>query len=93
MLIPAPATHKANAEQLIDYYYDPAVAAQVAASVNYICPVQGAQEAMTKIDPDLATNPLIFPDAPTLAKAHAFRALTEDEDKKYAAKYESVRGA
>ncbi|HTJ37156.1 MAG TPA: spermidine/putrescine ABC transporter substrate-binding protein [Dactylosporangium sp.] len=93
MMIPAPATHKANVEQLIDYFYDPAVAAQVAASVNYICPVQGAQDAMTKIDPDLATNPLIFPDAATLAKAHSFKALTEDEDKKYAAKFESVRGA
>ena len=69
------------------------MAAQVAASVNYICPVQGAQEAMQKIDPDLATNPLIFPDAATLAKTHAFRALSEDEDKKYAAKFESVRGA
>ncbi|WP_432831543.1 extracellular solute-binding protein [Dactylosporangium sp. CA-092794] len=93
MMIPAPATHKSNVEQLIDYYYDPAVAAQVAASVNYICPVQGAQDAMQKIDPDLATNPLIFPDAATLAKTHAFRALTEDEDKKYAAKFETVRGA
>jgi spermidine/putrescine transport system substrate-binding protein len=93
MLIPAPATHKANAEQLIDYYYDPAVAAQVAATVNYICPVQGAQDAMQKIDPDLAANPLIFPDAATLAKTHSFRALTEDEDKKYAAKFEAVSGA
>ncbi|MEV6928877.1 spermidine/putrescine ABC transporter substrate-binding protein [Dactylosporangium sp. NPDC051485] len=93
MLIPAPATHRANAEQLIDYFYDPTVAAQVAATVNYICPVQGAQEAMQKIDPDLADNPLIFPDAATLGKAHAFRALTEEEDKKYAAKFESVRGA
>nr|BFE65250.1 spermidine/putrescine ABC transporter substrate-binding protein [Dactylosporangium thailandense] len=93
MLIPAPATHRANAEQLIDYYYDPAVAAQVAATVNYICPVQGAQEAMQKIDPDLATNPLIFPDSATLAKTHSFKALTEDEDKKYAAKFEAVSGA
>jgi spermidine/putrescine transport system substrate-binding protein len=93
LLIPAPATHKANAEQLIDYYYDPAVAAQVAATVNYICPVQGAQDAMQKINPDLASNPLIFPDAATLAKTHSFKALTEDEDKKYAAKFEAVSGA
>jgi spermidine/putrescine transport system substrate-binding protein len=93
MLIPAPATHKANVEQFINYYYDPEVAAQVAASVNYICPVQGAQEAMQKIDPDLATNPLIFPDAATLAKTHSFKALTEAEDKKYAGKFETVRGA
>ena len=93
LLIPAPATHRANAEQLIDYYYDPKVAAELAAWVNYICPVQGAQDEMTKIDPDLATNPLIFPDAATLAKTHSFKALTEDEDKKYAAKFEAVSGA
>jgi spermidine/putrescine transport system substrate-binding protein len=93
MLIPAPATHKGNVEQFIEYYYDPTVAAQVAAYVNYICPVQGAQEAMQKINPDLATNPLIFPDAATLAKTHSFKALTEDQDKKYAAKFESVSGA
>jgi spermidine/putrescine transport system substrate-binding protein len=93
MLIPGPATHKANVEQLIDYYYDPKVAAQVAAYVNYICPVQGAQDEMQKIDPDLASNPLIFPDAATLAKTHSFKALTEDEDKKFSAKFESVSGA
>jgi len=93
MLIPGPATHKANVEQIIDYYYDPKVAAELAAYVNYICPVQGAQEEMQKLDPDLAANPLIFPDAATLAKTHGFRALSEDEDKKFSAKFESVSGA
>jgi spermidine/putrescine transport system substrate-binding protein len=93
ILIPSTATHKGNVEQLIDYYYDPAVAAELAAYVNYICPVQGAQEAMQKLDPDLATNPLIFPDAATLAKTKSFKALTEDEDKKYSAKFEAISGA
>jgi len=32
------ADAKANAEKLINYYYDPAVAAEVAAYVNYVCP-------------------------------------------------------
>ena len=31
MLVPNKSTHKANAEQLMDYYYDPQVAAEVAA--------------------------------------------------------------
>ena len=62
MLVPNKADHKANAETLMDYYYDPEVAAELAAWVNYICPVDGAQEAMAKIDPSLADNPLIFPD-------------------------------
>ena len=55
--------------RLMNYYYDPAVAAQVAAWVNYICPVQGAQEAMAEIDEELVDNPLIFPDEATLADA------------------------
>jgi spermidine/putrescine transport system substrate-binding protein len=67
-MIPMGSAHKANAEELINYYYDPAVAAQVAAYVNYITPVVGAQEEMMKIDPALASNPLIFPDAATLAR-------------------------
>lgn len=93
ILIPSTATHKGNVEQLIDYYYDPKVAAELAAYVNYICPVQGAQDEMQKIDPDLAGNPLIFPDAATLAKTKAFKALTEDEDKKFSAKFEAISGA
>ena len=35
--------------------------AEVAAWVNYICPVAGARVAMEKIDPDLAESPFIFP--------------------------------
>ena len=52
---------RSNAEKLINFYYDPAVAAEVAAYVNYICPVEGAQDEMEKIDPALAESPLIFP--------------------------------
>ena len=43
LMIPIGSPHKENAETLINYYYDPEVAAQVAAYVNYICPVQGAK--------------------------------------------------
>jgi spermidine/putrescine transport system substrate-binding protein len=93
MLLPATATHKANVEQLIDYYYDPKVAAELAAYVNYICPVVGAQEAMKDIDSSLAENPLIFPDAATMGKVKAFKALSDEESRKYEQKFESVAGA
>ena len=39
MLVPNKADHKANAEKLMNYYYDPEVAARLSAWVNYICPV------------------------------------------------------
>ena len=38
------STHKKNAETLMNYYYEPEVAAEVAAWVNYITPVVGAYE-------------------------------------------------
>lgn len=93
MLVPNKASHKANAEQLMDYYYDPKVAAELAAYVNYICPVQGAQEEMQKVDPELAANPLIFPDSATLGKAKVFMALTEAQEKAFERKFQQVIGA
>jgi spermidine/putrescine transport system substrate-binding protein len=51
LLVPKGAANKAGAEAVIDHYYDPAVAAEVAAWVNYVTPVDGAQEAMAEIDP------------------------------------------
>ena len=90
-MIPMGSAHKANAEELINYYYDPAVAAQVAAYVNYITPVVGAQEEMMLIDPALASNPLIFPDAATLSRSHAYRQLTPEEDSAYSIAFERVQ--
>ncbi|MGH3092459.1 MAG: extracellular solute-binding protein, partial [Gaiellaceae bacterium] len=56
-----------TASTFMNYVYDPEVAAQIAAWVNYITPVVGAQEAMQEIDPELAENTLIFPDEEMLA--------------------------
>lgn len=75
MVIPSVATHKKNAEILMNYYYDPVVAARVAAWVNYVCPVQGAQEAMADIDPDLVDDPWIFPTSELLAQSQEFMYL------------------
>lgn len=62
LLVPRGSTQAAAVAELAAYYYQPEVAARVAAWVNYICPVEGAREAMTKVAPDLVDNPLIFPD-------------------------------
>ncbi|MEU4714421.1 spermidine/putrescine ABC transporter substrate-binding protein [Micromonospora purpureochromogenes] len=93
MMVPNKATHKGNAEALINYYYEPAVAAQLAAYVNYICPVKGAQAEMEKIDPELAANPLIFPDETLLSKSKVFMALDEKQEKEYETKFQQVIGA
>jgi len=93
MMVPNKAAHKANAETLMNYYYDPAVAAELAAWVNYICPVDGAQEEMQEIDPELADNPLIFPDQATLDATHVFKDLSAEEERNYTQAFQRVIGA
>jgi spermidine/putrescine transport system substrate-binding protein len=92
LMIPNKAQHKKNAEILINNYYDPAVAAQVAAWVNYICPIQGAKEEAAKIDPELVNNQLIFPNEETLAKSHVFKALDEATETKYNEAFQQLQG-
>ncbi|WP_028655491.1 polyamine ABC transporter substrate-binding protein [Nocardioides sp. J54] len=92
MLVPNLSTHQAHAEEWINYYYEPEVAAKLAAWVWYICPVKGAQEAMEKVDPSLVDNPLIFPTAESLATTHAFMALEEFQVRAYEKDYADVTG-
>jgi spermidine/putrescine transport system substrate-binding protein len=92
MMIPIGSPHKKNAEILMNYYYDPKVAAEVAAYVNYICPVEGAQEEMKSIDASLVTNPYIFPTKADLAKAHVFRTLSATEETEYTTAFQKALG-
>ncbi len=73
MLVPNKATHKTNAEMLMNYYYEPEIAARLAAWVWYITPVAGAEDAMEKIDPSLVGEPLVFPTEDDLANTFAFQ--------------------
>jgi spermidine/putrescine transport system substrate-binding protein len=94
LMIPstASAEGKANAEKLINFYYDPVIAAEVAAYVNYVCPVKGAQEEMEKIAPDLASSPYIFPDAATSKKLSVFRSLTPAEETTWSEAFQKAAG-
>ncbi len=86
------AEGKANAEKLINFYYEPAIAAEVAAYVNYVCPVEGAQAEMEKIDPALAASPFIFPDASMSAKLNVFRSLTPAEETSWGEAFQKAAG-
>ena len=90
MMIPIESPRQAEAEALMNYYYDPVVAAEVAAWVNYVTPVVGAREAVLDIDPELADEELIFPSEETLAKTQAFRALTDEEDAEFQAAFQAL---
>jgi spermidine/putrescine transport system substrate-binding protein len=89
--IPMGATNKKNAETLINYYYDPVNAAELAAFVNYITPVAGAYEEAIKLDPELAENKQIFPDDEYLGRTKAFRTLTSQEEQSFEAAWGNVQ--
>ncbi|MGW8889722.1 ABC transporter substrate-binding protein [Streptomyces sp. NPDC055749] len=93
LLVPAKARHKTNAEKLIDYYYEPPVAAQLAAYINYVCPVDGVREELAKIDEAMAANTLILPDKEMAAKSRAFRSLSSKEETAYEEKFAKLIGA
>ena len=89
-VIPNLAKHKKNAEILINYYYDPAVMAQVVDYVNYISPVKDVKPVLTKLDPSVAANPLIIPSQDVLTRSHVFRGLSAAEETKYNRKFQAV---
>jgi spermidine/putrescine transport system substrate-binding protein len=81
-----------TASTFMNFVYDPKIAAQIAAYVNYITPVKGAKEEAAKIDPALAGNPLIFPDEATLAKVKIFDSAALD-NQDYAEKWQTLIGS
>ncbi len=78
MLIPKGAVNKYTAELMMNYCYDPAVAAQIADYVYYVSPVNGANEKIKALDPGAETNPLLFPTAEIVAKQHNFQFLSDE---------------
>jgi spermidine/putrescine transport system substrate-binding protein len=90
-VVPMGSPRKKNAETLMNYYYEPEVAAEVAAWVNYITPVVGAQEVAAELYPELAEDQLIFPNAETLSNAHIFRTLDSADDQAFNAEFQRVK--
>jgi len=81
-----------KASTFMNFVYDPVIAAQIAAYVNYVPPVSGTKEVIVKSDPDLANNQLIFPDDATLAKVKQFDAEALNNPD-YIEQWQAVTGA
>ncbi|MFF3939884.1 extracellular solute-binding protein [Streptomyces phaeofaciens] len=96
LMIPDLARHKANAERLIDHYYQPEVAAELAAWVNYVCPVPAARDVLASSrDADtaaLAEDPLIFPDAAMRRRLAIARDITSNERVEFAKRWNAIAG-
>ena len=81
MMIPKGAANKYTAELMMDFVYDPKIAAQIANYVYYVSPVKGAADEIKKLDPEAATNPLLFPTDDIVAKQHNFQSLSPEREK------------
>ncbi|MFF6978730.1 spermidine/putrescine ABC transporter substrate-binding protein [Streptomyces sp. NPDC008343] len=96
LMVPNLARHKANAERLIDYYYDPEVAADLAAWVNYVCPVPAAQDVLASAKDEetaaLAEDPLIFPDTAMRRRLAIARDITSQERVGFAKRWNAIAG-
>ena len=90
MLIPAGGSAP-TASTYMNFVYDPVVAAQIAAYVNYVTPVKGAREELAKSDPETAGNPLIFPDDDTLEQVKQFDSEALDNEE-YITLWQGVLG-
>jgi spermidine/putrescine transport system substrate-binding protein len=93
MQIPVGAPAAFTAQKLIDFVYRPEVQADIAAYVNYICPVEGVKEILARRDPALAENQLIFPDEQFLADTFIFRGLEPEEEQELDEAFQQVIGA
>jgi len=77
----------------LDFVYDPVEAAQITAYVQYFSPVKGVREEVAKIDPELAENPLVFPDTATASRLKSWANLSEDVDAQFADAFSGITGA
>ena len=93
MIIPVGAKHKKNAETWMNFYYQPDVAATIAAYVNYITPVAGAKEAMASIDPAQVENEAIFPSEETKKRVQVFMSLSDAQQASFSEKFAALAGA
>jgi len=93
MVMPKGAQNRDAAAKWMNFVYDPVQAAQLTAWVQFVSPVEGVQEEVAKIDPELAENPLLFPDEETVSRTHIFANLPEDVEAEYDAAFSAITGA
>ncbi len=80
----------------MDFVYDPANAARITLTAQYISPVKGVQDELVKLGGDaaaLAEDPLLFPDAATISRLQTWGALAEEEEAKFDEAFAKITGA
>jgi spermidine/putrescine transport system substrate-binding protein len=95
MVMPRGARNRQAVAEWLNWVYDPENAARIAASVQYISPVQGVQEILAA-DPAtkaLATNPQMFPDAAMQQRLRVFGPLSSEEEARFDERFARISQA
>ncbi|NTY63749.1 polyamine ABC transporter substrate-binding protein [Mycolicibacterium sphagni] len=92
MVIPYTTQNQKAAETWINYVYDRANYAKLIAHTQYVPVLSDMTDELNKIDPGLASNPLINPPKETLDKLKTWAALTDEQTDEFNKAYAAVTG-
>jgi spermidine/putrescine transport system substrate-binding protein len=92
MAIPYTTQNQNAAEAWINYVYDRVNYAKLIAFVQYVPVLSDMTDELNKIDPKLASNPLINPPKSTLDMVKGWAPLTDQQTQEYNTLYAAVTG-
>ena len=92
MVIPYTTQNQKAAEEWINYIYDRANYAKLVAFTRYVPVLSDMTDALNKVGPDLANNPLINPSPEILAKLKSWAPLTDEQTQEFNKAYAAVTG-
>jgi spermidine/putrescine transport system substrate-binding protein len=94
MAIPQNAEHPIDAHEMMDFVYDPEIAAQMCAWINYITPVTEAKEIMLNADDaytrSVAKSPLVFPTPEMEENLYNYTNLSPEEEREWNQLFDEV---
>ncbi|WP_193048385.1 polyamine ABC transporter substrate-binding protein [Mycolicibacterium baixiangningiae] len=92
MVIPYTTQNQSAAEAWIDYVYDRANYAKLIAFTQFVPVLSDMTDELNKIDPTVASNPLINPPESTVNNLKSWAALTDEQTQEYNTMYAAVTG-
>ena len=97
MAIPQNAPNPIDAHEMMNFVYQPEIAAQMTAWINYISPVPAAQPILQKANDaytkQVANSPLVFPTPDMEARLHSYKNLDEEEETEWQGLFDEVTQA
>jgi spermidine/putrescine transport system substrate-binding protein len=94
MAIPEGAANPIDAHRMMDFVYQPDIAAQMTAWINYISPVPAAQDilkdAKDSYTKQVANSPLVFPTPEMEQRLHHYTNLDTEEEEQWNSLFDAV---